>query len=148
MYTRVHTYVTHAPGNLEHNLGDLQAYSNEAHPEAVYQALLDRGVFALATCTRCDRAHFSPRVVCPYCGSDALGWRQSRGLGVIYSTSTIEPRGGQPYAVVLVDLDDGPRLMSNVVGMPADQVRIGMRVKVRIGTPDDRAVPLFEEESA
>jgi uncharacterized OB-fold protein len=124
----------------------MQDYSDETHPEAAYQELLDRGIFALYTCTLCDRAHYSPRVLCPFCGSDSLAWRQSEGHGVVYSMSTIEPRGRDPYVVALIDLDDGPRLMSNVIGISADQVGIGMRVKARIEVRNGSAVPLFEEE--
>jgi len=58
----------------------------------------------------------------------------------------VTPRGAEPYAVVLVELDEGPRLMSNLIGMPADQVRIGMRVRVRVQVRNDSAVALFEEE--
>lgn len=119
---------------------------DRAGPEAMYQVLLDQGVFALPTCVRCDRAHYSPRVLCPHCGSDSIGWRKSLGRGVVYSNSMVTPRGAEPYAVVLVELDEGPRLMSNLVGMPADQVQIGMRVRVRIQVRNDSAVALFEEE--
>jgi uncharacterized OB-fold protein len=119
-------------------------YTAEVHPEAVYQALLDHDVFAVHTCTRCGRAHYSPRVICPYCGSGALEWKRSAGVGTVYSASMLSPRDADPYAVVLVDLDDGPRLMSNVVGIPAGDVRIGMRVRVRIEPRDGGAVALFE----
>jgi uncharacterized OB-fold protein len=119
-------------------------HTDERHPEAVYQALLEQGIFALPQCRSCGRLHYSPRVLCPYCGSNSLGWAQLSGDGTVYSTSTIAPRDATPYAVVLVDLDEGPRLMSNVVGMPADEVRIGMRVRARIESRADAAVPLFE----
>lgn len=119
---------------------------DRAGPEAMYQVLLDQGVFALPTCVRCDRAHYSPRVLCPHCGSDSIAWRKSLGRGVVYSTSVVTPRGAEPYAVVLVELDEGPRLMSNLVGMPADQVQIGMRVRVRVQVRNDSAVALFEKE--
>ncbi len=121
-------------------------YTDEVHPEAVYQALLDHDVFAVHACTRCGRAHYSPRVICPHCGSGSLTWKQSDGLGTVYSTSTISPRGGEPYAVVLVNLDDGPRLMSNMIGIAAADVRIGLRVRVRIEQRDGGAVALFEED--
>jgi uncharacterized OB-fold protein len=50
-----------------------------------------------------------------------------------------------PFVVVLIDLDDGPRLMSNVVGAPADDVRIGDRVRVVFEPASDAAaLPLFE----
>jgi uncharacterized OB-fold protein len=123
-------------------------YTAEVHPESVYQALLDHGVFALPRCERCGRVHYSPRVLCPYCGSTALAWQQSAGLGTIYSTSTISPRNAEPYAVVLVDLDEGPRLMSNVVGIPATDVRIGTRVRARIIQREGGAVVMFEEDQA
>ena len=121
-------------------------YTAEVHPEAVYQALLDHDVLALHRCVRCGRAHYSPRVLCPHCGSTSLTWQQSDGRGTVYSTSTISPRNGEPYAVVLVDLDDGPRLMSNVVGIPAADVRIGRRVRARIVHRDGGAVAMFEED--
>ena len=120
-------------------------YTDQVHPEPVYQALLDAGVLAVHICESCARPHYSPRVMCPYCGSTSLAWRRSGGIGTVYSTSAVARRGEQPIAVVLVDLDDGIRMMSNVVGMPAGDVRIGMRVRVRIEHRDDGAVPLFEE---
>jgi uncharacterized protein len=121
-------------------------YTGEVHPEAVYQALLDHDVLAVHTCETCGRAHYPPRVLCPYCGSTSLAWQRSDGLGTVYSTSTISPRNGEPYAVVLIDLDDGPRLMSNVVGTVAANVRIGMRVRARIVHRDDGAVAMFEAD--
>lgn len=123
-------------------------YTGEVHPEAVYQALLDHDVFALPVCGQCGRAHYSPRVLCPHCGSTSLSWQQSAGLGTVYSTSTISPRNAEPYAVVLVDLDEGPRLMSNVVGIPAGEVQIGLRVRARIVQREDGAVAMFEEDRA
>jgi uncharacterized OB-fold protein len=123
---------------------DISRYTQEVHPEAVYQALLDSGVFAVHSCRSCGRAHYSPRVLCPYCGSTDLGWQHSLGSGVVYSTSTVSRRGADSVAVVLVDVDEGFRLMSNVVGIAPDDVRIGMRVSVRIDARDGGAVPVFE----
>jgi uncharacterized OB-fold protein len=123
---------------------DVSRYTQEVHPEAVYQALLDSGIFAVRSCRSCGRSHYSPRVLCPHCGSTDLAWQQSRGSGVVYSTSTVSRRGADPVAVVLVDVDEGFRLMSNVVGIPPDDVQIGMRVNVRIDARDEGAVPVFE----
>lgn len=118
-------------------------YTDETQPSAVYQALLERGVFALSTCEECGKAHSPPRVLCPHCGSTALAWRRSAGTGTVYSMSTLTPRDREPYAVILVDLDDGPRIMSNIADMPADDVRIGMRVVVRVDTRNGQALPVF-----
>jgi hypothetical protein len=123
---------------------DISGYTQEVHPEAVYQALLDNGVFAVHSCRSCGRAHYSPRVLCPYCGSTDLEWQQSLGSGAVYSTSTVSRRGADSVAVALVDVDEGFRLMSNVVGIPPDDVQIGMRVSVRIDARDSGAIPVFE----
>lgn len=83
------------------------------------------------------RAVFRPRV--------AAGgrWRVSAGLGTVYSTTVVRPRGGEPYNIVLVDLDEGFRMMSAVVGVAPEAVEIGARVRLawRDGDPP---VPVFE----
>jgi uncharacterized OB-fold protein len=127
---------------------DVADYTHEVHPEAVYQALLEKGVLAVLRCNDCGRAHYSPRVLCPHCGSPSTAWTQSEGLGTVYSSSTVAPRGKEPYAVVLVDLDDGVRLMSNVVGTPPEDVVIGMRVRSRIEPRESGAIPVFEKVDA
>jgi uncharacterized OB-fold protein len=69
------------------------------------------------------RPVFRPRV-----GYDA--WRVSAGRGTVYSTTVVRPRGGEPHGVVLVDLDEGFRMMSRVVAIAPEDVRIGMRVQI------------------
>jgi uncharacterized OB-fold protein len=112
-------------------------------PGSVYQAFLDRGVFALCACRSCELAHYPPRALCPHCGSTSLGWVESSGAGLVYSVSVVEPKEGEPYAVALVDLDDGPRLMTNVVGTDPHEVEITRRVRLSIGERDGEAAPLF-----
>jgi hypothetical protein len=80
-----------------------------------------------------DRPVFRPRV-----GHDR--WRVSPGRGTVYATTVVRPRGGPPRNVVLVDLDDGFRMMSRVVGTAPEDVTVGMRV--RVAWDDD--VPVFE----
>lgn len=112
-------------------------------PAGVYQAFLEDGLFALRCCHECGRPHYPPRVVCPSCGSTSLGWIESAGRGEVYSVSVVEPRDGDPYAVALVDLEEGPRLMTNVVDVDPDAVAIGSPVEVRIGVREGQAAPLF-----
>src|SRR3954453_22083646 len=66
-------------------------------------------------------------------------WRVSAGRGTVYATTVVRPRGGEPYNLVLVDLDEGFRMMSRVVGVPGEDVWIGMRVRVAW----DGDVPVF-----
>jgi hypothetical protein len=90
------------------------------------------------------RAVFRPRV-----GPSA--WQVSAGRGTVYSTTVIRPRGGEAYNLVLVDLDEGFRMMSRVVGIAPEEVAIGMRVRVawEDGAGGDAApVPVFEVEGA
>jgi uncharacterized OB-fold protein len=113
-------------------------------PDATYQALLARGVLGFQACGACDGAVFPPRGRCSHCGADALVWRESAGVGTVYSTTVITPRDQPAYAVVLVDLDEGFRMMSRIVaGVDAHDVSIGDAVTVRIEPLADQILPLF-----
>jgi hypothetical protein len=106
-------------------------------------------------CTSCDRGVFYPRVFCPHCGggADALEWRTASGRATVYA-AVVEHKpqaaganfsGGEPYCVALVDLEEGVRLLTNVVGCPPEEVRCGMPVSVTWEPlSDGRRLPLFE----
>jgi uncharacterized OB-fold protein len=106
------------------------------------------------TCDRCQTVVFYPRHHCTACGSGELTRRGSQGLGTIYTYSVImqsrHPAFAElgPYAVAYVDLDEGFRLMTNIVGVrdPIADVRCGMRVKVRWEDqgPGELSLPMFE----
>lgn len=84
------------------------------------------------------RPVFRPRV------GDSLRWRVSAGRGTVYAATVVHPRGGEAYNIVLVDLDEGFRMMSSVVA--GGPVVVGARVEVRWreGEDDDAApVPVF-----
>ena len=118
---------------------------------APYQGYTDRlaaGEVPFQSCDRCRDAVFPPRVLCPACGATGLSWSSSAGHGTVYSVSVLTPRERPPYPVVLVDLDEGFRMMSTVTGVPAEEVRIGARVRGRVehGGPDGPYV-VFTVES-
>ena len=102
-------------------------------------------------CNACDQPVFFPRETCPICLGADLGWRPSEGGGSVY-TYTVEHKpmnpalgGGGPYVVALVDLEEGIRVMSNVVGCQPDKVEVGMPVRVTWEElSDGRRLPLFE----
>ena len=80
---------------------------------------------------------YFPRVVAPGTG-EALEWVEASGLGTVYSTSAIRKRPPAPALnVALVDLDEGPRMMTRIEGIDALDVRIGMRVKAAIASCED-----------
>ncbi len=105
-------------------------------------------------CTACDRGVFYPRVFCPHCAAPgtALEWRTASGRATVYAAG-VEHKpeatgatfsGGQPYCVALVDLEEGVRMMTNVVGCPPDEVRSGQAVVVTWEPlSDGRQLPLF-----
>ena len=114
-------------------------------PQAVYQAHLEEGELAYQWSPEAGKAVFYPRVICPFTGSDRLEWRVSTGLGTVYATTVTHPREGAPYNVVLVDCDEGFRLMSRVEDIAPEAVKIGMRVKFRVHRSEDGepAYPVF-----
>jgi hypothetical protein len=85
---------------------------------------------------RDGRAVFRPRV-------GPAEWRVSAGRGTVYATTVAHRRDGDTYNIVLVDLDEGFRMMSTVVGVAPEDVVIGARVTLawREGDPP---VPVFE----
>ncbi len=100
-------------------------------------------------CRSCGQVVFYPRRHCNACLSTDLEWLQASGSGTVYTFSVVRQsyhpffRALVPYAVGWIDLDEGPRLMSNVMGDP-DTLRIGQRVTVRWEQHDGLSIPLFE----
>lgn len=74
------------------------------------------GRFPLQWCGDCDRPHHYPRARCPFCGGADLTWRDASGRGTIHSFAHQPGREGDGTMIVLVDLEEGPRLLSHVVG--------------------------------
>ena len=120
-------------------------------PLAIYQSYLDKGELAYQWSPAAGRAVFYPRVVCPYSGSTELEWRVASGLGTVYATTVTHPfQAGEPYNIVLVDCDEGFRMMSRVEGIDPMAVKIGMRVKfgTHPATEKQPAYPVFTPASA
>jgi uncharacterized OB-fold protein len=101
-----------------------------------YWEALARHELYLQRCRACGTLRFYPRALCPGCLSDATEWVRASGRGTVYSfTVTYQNqapgfREEVPYVLAIVELAEGPRLMSNVVGSSPEQVRIGMPVEV------------------
>lgn len=112
-----------------------------------YFSMLREGRFVLPQCQACRRHHFYPRVVCPHCGSNELAWTDASGLGTVYSTTVVRSKHSA-HNVCLVDLAEGPRLMSRVVDIEPDAVRIGMAVTARVDIVDDAPLLVFVAQEA
>lgn len=110
-------------------------------PRQQYLEYLKKGKLAYQVCSENGQVVFYPRVAAPISGSTNLEWKVSDGLGTVYSTTTVCPRGKEPYDVSLIDMDEGFRLMSRVeINDPMD-VKIGMRVKVKVHQDDEDSDP-------
>ena len=110
-------------------------------PLGTYLEHCRRGELAYQVCTDDGSAVFYPRAVAPGSGSRNLEWRISRGLGTVYTTTVVHYRGEPPLNVAMIDLDEGFRMMSRVVDIDPMQVKIGMRVRVRMLHGDDKQPP-------
>lgn len=119
-------------------------------PLAVFRDYLSQGQLAYQHDAATGEPVFYPRVIGPGSGNPDLTWRISGGLGTVHAVTVISPRGEPPYNVALIDMDEGFRLMSRVEGVPAESVRIGMRVRARVHHPADGQppYPVFDPEEA
>ncbi len=117
----------------------------ETGAENYYHTQLQAGVFTIQRCSQCNNSIFYPRMICPHCGSDDLHWYEPSGKGTVYSTTVVrnKPEKGGDYNVALIDLEEGPRMMSRVEQIAPDEVKIGLAVSARINQTDDSALLVF-----
>jgi uncharacterized OB-fold protein len=117
--------------------------------DAQFQRYLDEGRFMIQRARKSGRAFYYPRVAEPGTGDTDLEWFAPSGRAVVYSTTVVRTKPpAEPYNVALVDLEEGPRVTSRVVGIPASDVHIGMRVRVRIEQVDGKALLVFVPEGS
>lgn len=95
--------------------------------------------------SRSSGAHiFYPRVAEPRTGARDLEWVEASGAGTVYATTVVRRRPPEKdYNVALVDLAEGPRMMSRVEGVEPAAVAIGMKVRARIVEDEGRPVVVF-----
>jgi uncharacterized OB-fold protein len=106
------------------------------------------GRLVVQQCTNCGAYHHPPRPMCPECHSVALRWSDMAGRGVVYSYALLDhprhPAFSYPVPAVLVELDEGVRILSNLVDIDPHEIRIGLPVEVAFEpTAEDLAVPVF-----
>jgi uncharacterized protein len=102
-----------------------------------FWAAARRHELSLQRCRACGAHVFYPRAACPHCLGADLEWKRVSGRGRLH-TFTVVHRGqkgfplGPPYVIAIVELDEGPRMMTNLIGIEADPAKltIGMPVEV------------------
>ena len=109
-----------------------------------------RGELLLQRCNRCGNLWHPPSSLCPSCFSTDFAWTPASGKGTVYTFSVVhhpfrrlwEPL--VPYTLAVIELAEGPHILSDVVDVAPDAVRIGMEVDVKFEPVSDTiSLPLF-----
>ncbi|MEV0260786.1 Zn-ribbon domain-containing OB-fold protein [Streptomyces sp. NPDC050617] len=110
------------------------------------------GRLLIRRCAACSLVHHYPREFCPGCWSEDVRWEEASGRAVLYTWSVVHlndlpPFGDRvPYTAAVVDLAEGPRMMTEIVDCPEGELRIGMPLRVHFRTDPGEppvAVPVF-----
>jgi hypothetical protein len=123
-------------------------------PEAKpYWDGLRSGKLMLPKCADCNTAFFYPRILCPHCHSRNVGWIEASGKGKLYSFEIayrsfnpafkVEP----PFILAMVELEEGPRIMSNLINIEADPAAVKCDMAVEVvfeKQTDEVTIPLFQ----
>jgi hypothetical protein len=122
-------------------------------PSAVSQPFWDacnKGTLVIPECQACHQRFFYPRLLCPRCGEMSFDWIECSGFGSVWSFTTMRMSfwgdafaDDVPYNVSWIKLDEGVRIISNVIGISCDEVRIGSRVHVEFEEQDGFMLPKF-----
>jgi uncharacterized OB-fold protein len=115
---------------------------------AVFWDAVDEGRLVAQRCVACGRVRHPPRPMCPECGSLDVEVVELSGHGAVYSYALLHhpqhPAFEYPVLAALIDLDEGIRVVSNLVGVEPDDICIGVPVQVEFVTTDgDHHVPVF-----
>ncbi|MEP9378667.1 Zn-ribbon domain-containing OB-fold protein [Aquabacter sp. CN5-332] len=109
----------------------------------------NEGRLMIRACKACGAKHFMPRNLCPHCWSEDLEWVEASGHGTVHSFTVIRRAplasyaGRVPYVVALVELHEGPRMLTNIVGEDALATCIGDAVEVCFERRGEQAIPQF-----
>lgn len=93
------------------------------------------GRLLIKCCNACARTHFYPRPFCPYCWSEDVEWVEASGQATLYTWSVVHRNDlppfpdRVPYVAAVVDLAEGPRMMTNVVGCDFDALAVSMALE-------------------
>jgi uncharacterized protein len=106
-----------------------------------------QGRLMLPRCERCDKVIWYPRTICPACGASAVAWFEASGRGTVYSFTVVHNGEGAfaqatPFAIAYVELEEGPRVLTNLIGDPAGWA-IGQAVQAVFDRPDSGGYPLL-----
>ena len=115
---------------------------------------LNQGRLLLQVCGNCAKTNYPPMVMCSECGGFDFQWRESEGSGFLYSyVITHQPIHPSlvdytPFLTALIELNEGPRITSNIINIRPEEAEIGMRVRLELfQVNSETTLPLFVRES-
>jgi len=121
----------------------------EAETKPFWDALRE-GMLMLGRCESCEQVHYYPRPMCPHCWSEAVTLVPAKGLGTLYTWSTVfvndlPPFNAKlPYVAAQVDLEEGVRVTTIISGASPKDLEIGMPVKLGFeAISDEVTIPVF-----
>jgi len=126
---------------------DLPAPDPETQP---FWDAAREGRLLVKRCADCGEAHFYPRPFCPYCWSKRVEWEDASGRATLYTWSVVRSNDlppfheRVPYVAAVVDLAEGPRMMTNIVECDFDRLEVGMDLTADFhDVGDDVTIPVF-----
>ncbi len=106
-----------------------------------FYAFLARGELRLQRCSACSTWRHPPRLRCAHCGSHDVTWDPATGRGRVYSWTVthraVDPAFTPPYAILVVELEEGPRLVGNLRGLEPSELVLDLPVVVEIEHASD-----------
>jgi uncharacterized OB-fold protein len=109
------------------------------------------GKLVVQRCRNCAGSWHPPLPRCPHCHSTDVGWHEVAGTGTVYTYTVVRHAthvalaGRIPYVIAIVELTEGPRIVTGIIGCDPQDVRAGMAVQVRFdAVTGDVALPYFE----
>lgn len=123
----------------------MNAVDDNLHPDQEFQKFLAQGRFMIQRSRSSGRCNFPPRVAAPGTGVADLEWIEASGIGTLYSLTVVAQKPPSPgYSVCLVDLEEGPRVLARLEGVPPREVPIGATVRARIVSEKGAPLLVFE----
>jgi uncharacterized OB-fold protein len=113
-----------------------------------------QGQLMLRHCKSCGNRMYYPRILCTQCMSTDLDWVEASGRAIVHAFTLIHRaptpafRGDVPYPLAIVELEEGPRMMSNIVDCDNEAIIIGMRLELTFEPRGGAALPQFRPADA
>lgn len=126
---------------------DLPTIEDETRP---WWDAANEGRLLIKRCRACGEAHYYPRPFCPQCWSEDVEWEDATGAATLYTYSTVftndlPPFPSQvPYVAAVVDLAEGPRMMTKLVDCEGVELAVGMPVRLTfVDLTAEQRLPVF-----